>query len=151
MLLDGDTEEERWRQLFATVGFTPESGLLILVPITSYGPLGPFFTRPDKLTDFFEQHIASAVDCVLSSRDLFVLAPQEGRAIIYDHSELALLLPFEKWVLAQRSSVFLIGQRRGRVAIALVIWRPNYAITPPMITTLITACPPDIGPSSGTR
>ena len=90
--LDAPTDSQRWDELCDAVEFQPE-GSLILVPITSFSGLGPFFTSTDQLDEFFERHIKAAGDSVLTSGDLFVLATGQNRLLLYHHSELATVLP----------------------------------------------------------
>lgn len=90
--LDAPSDSQRWDQLCDVVGFRPQASLII-VPITSFAGHGPFFTSTEQLDSFFDNHIEAAGDCVLSSGDLFVLALEQKRLILYHHSELATVLP----------------------------------------------------------
>jgi len=91
-VFSGRTEVDRWHELCSAVGFSPRSGPLVVVPVTSEGSFGPFFTRTELLPEFFQQHAEVTGNCVLSSGDLVVVVVEEATAIIYHHSELALLL-----------------------------------------------------------
>lgn len=82
---------ERWDQLCETVGVAPV-GNLLFVPDTADLATGPFLTSSDQLEGFFDRHIEEMGNCVLSSGDLFVLAIDEGRLILWHHSELCLVL-----------------------------------------------------------